>query len=100
MVRTKKIEEKHDGDLCLLQITLGTHATIYNMQKDSFYEVSLIKDIDQFKNPIVFSNTGFVYQTEKGVLKNNLSNTLGIRSPIPKNKARGIYRAFSEMDLQ
>ena len=32
-------------------------------------------------------------------MKTNFSNTLGIRSPIPKNKSRGIYRAFAEMDL-
>ena len=62
-LRTKKMEEKHDGDLCLMQLMTGNSATVYNMQRESYYEVSLIHDINLFKSPILFTNTGFVCQT-------------------------------------
>ena len=57
------MEEKHDGDLCLMQLMTGNNATVYNMQRESYYEVSLIHDINLFKSPILFTNTGFVCQT-------------------------------------
>ena len=42
---TKKIKEKHDGDMCFLQLMLDDHAIVYNLQPENRYEVALVHDI-------------------------------------------------------
>ena len=67
-LRRKKIEEVHDGDLSLMQLTVGNRATVFNLQKANRYQVSLIHDIHLFSSPIIFANTGFTYCTAERTL--------------------------------
>ena len=42
ILREKKIKEGHDRVLCLMQLSMGNHATVYNLQPERSYEVALI----------------------------------------------------------
>ena len=70
-IRVKKIQEKHDRDLSLLQIMIDNHAIVYNLQPENKYEVALIDDIDAFANPINFCMTGFEMKTRNRTLTVN-----------------------------
>ena len=73
----KKIKEKHDRQMCLLELMYDNQAIVYNLQPENRYEVSLIHGIDKFSDPIKFAMTGFDYKTkEKSLIVNN-SHTLG-----------------------
>ena len=71
VLRKKKIKEDVDGDLCLMQLTAGSNITVYNLQKENRYEVSLIPDSNTYSNPISFSNTGFARSTPEHTLQSN-----------------------------
>ena len=42
ILRAKKIKEDHDRVLCLMQLSMGHHGTVFNMQPERAYEVALI----------------------------------------------------------
>ena len=53
-----------------------------------------------FTSPMVFSSTGFQLNTRKKMLQSNVNNTFGILyQPTERHISRGLYRAFSEIDL-
>ena len=56
---TKKVKEKHDGNMCLLQLMLDDHAIVFNLQPENRQEVALIHEIHTFSDPINFNMTGF-----------------------------------------
>ena len=78
---------------------MGHNATVYNLKPKEWNEVSLMKDIDEFDNPMTFMNTGFEYNTSIKTFKSNISHTLGLQRPFPADQSKGLYRAFSEMEL-
>ena len=95
----KKIKEKHDRKMCLLELTFDNHAIVYNLQPENRYEVSLIHGIDKFSDPIKFAMTGFDFRSkEKSLIVNN-SHTLGFQQPFISEGNIGITRAYSEIDL-
>lgn len=60
----------------------------------------MMSNINNFKNPMNFVNTGFVYNAYDKVLQTNMSLSHGLRRPFRRmDESRGLYRAFSEMDL-
>ena len=99
-IRTKKVEEHHDGDLCLMQLTVENNAIVYNLQPDNRYEVDYLRDINSFQNPVLFSNTGFTLFTFNKTFETSLEHTIGLERPCPKENSKGLYRPFSEMDLK
>lgn len=99
-MRKKKVWQKHDGEMSLLQVTAGTNAIIYNLQAQNRYEVSLLDGMDEFRNPIMVSHTGFVCGSKTRTLQANSKHSLGVVRPCTEPRARGIVRAFSEMDLR
>lgn len=62
ILRKKEIEEKNES-LNLMQLTVGNNATVYSLKSQEWKEVTLMRDIDEFENPMVFSNTGYEYRT-------------------------------------
>lgn len=55
----KKIKERHDGDMSMLQFLFEEHAIVYNLQPEKRFEVALIDKIETFGDPVLFSMTGF-----------------------------------------
>ena len=74
VLRTKKIEEVYDRDLCLMQISAGRNVTVFNLQKENRYEVSTLTDETYFSNPIVFENTGFTQNTSERTIQTTLNH--------------------------
>ena len=73
MLRKKQTDQRHENNPCLMQLTTGDNATVYDLQADNKYEVSLLRSIYHFQNPIIFSTTGFEYKTTERILKCNTS---------------------------
>ena len=42
ILREKKRQPGQSGDLCLMQLTMDKHATVFNLQPERSYEVALI----------------------------------------------------------
>lgn len=49
----------------LLQITVRSNGTIYDLDSDPFEEVDIIENIDQFQDTDSMVNTGFIMSTSK-----------------------------------
>ena len=60
-LRTKKLKERHDGTMCLLQLTIDDHTIVYNLQENNRFEVATMHDIRNFTDPIKFAMTGFEF---------------------------------------
>ena len=80
-MRKKKIEEAHDNDLSLVQLTTGSKITVYNLEKENKYEVTLMPVERDFYSPIIFANTGYTLKTRERTLQTNSMHSLGIERP-------------------
>ena len=61
MIKARHIkEQKLEFYNNLLQITIGTHGIIYDLDSEKPHEVNTIENIDQLMNPDQFINTGFI----------------------------------------
>ena len=76
-LRTKKVKERHDGSMCLMQLTIDDHTIVYNLQEDNRFEVALMHDIRNFTDPIKFGMTGFGFSTRSKTVVTNNNNSLG-----------------------
>ena len=56
--------------------------------------------MDQFKDPIHFSCTGYEYKTKLKSLLVNENHSLGIVNRRKNNMNVGLFQAFAEIDLQ
>ena len=83
-----------------MQLTVENNAIVYNLQPDNRYEVDYLRDINNFQNPVLFSNTGFTLFTFNKTFETNLEHTIGLERPCSKENSKGLYRPFSEMDLK
>lgn len=101
VLRSKKVKEQHDGSMCLMQLTIDDHTIVYNLQEHNRFEVALLHDIRNFKDPIKFGMTGFEFQTRTKSLVTNNINSLGFEqsSAIFENHL-GLIRPFAEIDLE
>lgn len=101
VMRKKKTAEESGSVLCLMQLTVGNHATVFDLQEKNRFQITMIQDMSQFSSPNIFVTTGFVYNTPDRALQSNSSQSIGLERPFSfKSTSRGLHRAFSEMDLQ
>lgn len=87
----------------LMQITIGQHAIVYNLQDTNRYEVGLLSEFRKFQNQISFGNTGFTIKTSQIGLHSNLDSSLCLLRPNMGNVELAnklLIRACSEIDLQ
>ena len=99
-LRMKKIKEKHDGDMCLVQLTVENHAIVFNLQPENRYEVALVQDIHTFQDPIKFAMTGYEFKTKRKRLVVNKNHSLGFELPILSKGYKGLIRPYAEIDLK
>ena len=85
---------------CLMQLTCGNAFVVYNLRSEEREEVVMIHDTESFDDPIIFSHTGFVYNTSQRSLETNLEGSMGIQRPWPKSSGRVLFRSLAEVDLQ
>ena len=83
-----------------MQLTCGQMAVVYNLKADSRQEIAMIDKLDTFKDPIIFSHTGFNYATSKYTLEISEKQTFGIQRPWKRKTAGALYRAVSGIDLK
>ena len=60
----------------------------------------MINKVDDFHDPILFSHTGFVYNTSQRALATNEIFSFGIRRPWLQRTASSLFRAVSEVDIK
>ena len=99
-LRELKIKERHDGSMCLMQLTIDDHSIIYNLQTENRFEVALMHDIRNFTDPIKFGMTGFEFKTRAKSLEVNTNNSLGFEQPSSSEGHLGLVRAYAEIDLE
>ena len=52
-----------------MQLTIGQMAVVYNLKADSRQEIAMISNLYDFKDPVIFSHTGFNYTTSQLALE-------------------------------
>ena len=53
----------------MMQLTIGQMAVVYNLKADSRQEIAMISNLYDFKDPVIFSHTGFNYTTSQLALE-------------------------------
>ena len=82
-----------------MQLTLDKYFIIFRLQNEdksgkevAREEVAMIDDVDTWKDPILFSHTGFAYRTHTHILECSLDGSFGImRSNILDFKNDGAW---------
>ena len=92
--------EKRTTHKTFMQLTAGTQAVVFDLSSEDRTEVAMIHELDAFKDPITFSQTGFVYNTYQRAFDSNLHASLGVQRPWPDRTGRAVFRALAEIDLQ
>ena len=82
-----------------MQFTVANNAIVYDLADENRSEVAQIKNLQEYRNPLVFANTGFKFATRSDKMLSNGSGTLGSEKSRPEHLSKGVYRSFSEMDL-
>ena len=98
-IRRKKIKEKHDGELCLMQLTVEKHAIVYNLQVENRYEVAMLYEFEEYRDPLKFSMTGFELCTPAKQYATNSTFSLGFQRGARASWDLCLMRAFAEIDL-
>ena len=83
-----------------MQLTCGDFIVVYNLDANYRQEVAMINDVQLFDDPICFSHTGFVYNTQRRALETSLDASIGVHRPWSNKSGRSLHRALSEVDLR
>ena len=84
-----------------MQLTVGHFSTVvYKLGEKSSSVIAVTRTIgDLIQDPIVLATTGFSYSTKKIAMQSNSDFTIGLVRPQSEKTNRGLYRAYSKIDL-
>lgn len=99
MIRKQFYSGQEEENKLMVQFTIGSNALIINLTELKPYCIDTLMQIDQFKNPLFFASSGYVYITKYQTFENNTDQTLGFKRPFISNQTKGLYRPFAEIDL-
>lgn len=100
MLRQKLLEQHDDKNMCLMQLTAGSNAIVYNLMKNHKAEITLLSKLELFKDPVIFSSSGFELSTKNYCFQTNSAFSLGVRRPCAPKGMKGVFKQFAEIDME
>ena len=87
------------SDKCLMQLTVGKSAVIYELGQTNRKEVAILQDLDKFNDPHAFDNSGFALNLKHNTIQCSKDEEIGLKRPSKETHQCGLYRAISELEL-